>query len=98
MMRTRTSRPRGGTGLASLSLTTALASEPNRIKGITSMARVIILAAFSIAVLGRPCAAVDWPAFRGSNGDGVSPEKDVPLNWGPEQNIKWKTSAAEQGQ
>lgn len=36
------------------------------------------------------CGA-DWPAFRGPNGDGVSSETNVPLYWGPDQNIQWKT-------
>jgi outer membrane protein assembly factor BamB len=61
------------------------------------MARVVILAAVSIMVLGRPSAAADWPAFRGSKGDGVSAEMDVPLNWGPERNIKWKTPLPNKG-
>ncbi len=61
------------------------------------MARVVILAALSIMVLGRPAAAADWPAFRGSKGDGVSAEMDVPLNWGPERNIKWKTPLPNKG-
>jgi outer membrane protein assembly factor BamB len=34
--------------------------------------------------------ADDWPAFRGPNGDGISPESGFPTNWGPEKNIKWK--------
>src|ERR1700730_18383652 len=87
----------GGKAFASLSLTTALARVPNRIKGITSMGRLTLLATLLIAILGRLCAAADWPAFRGPNGDGVSPEKDVPLNWGPERNIKWKIPLPNKG-
>lgn len=34
--------------------------------------------------------AGDWPAFRGPSGDGKSSEKNVPLTWGPNENIKWK--------
>ncbi|MCA9077465.1 MAG: PQQ-binding-like beta-propeller repeat protein [Planctomycetaceae bacterium] len=36
--------------------------------------------------------AGDWPAFRGPNGDGTTDEKGLPIEWGPEQNIKWKTA------
>ena len=34
--------------------------------------------------------AEDWPAFRGPRGNGVSVEGNVPVRWGPEQNIAWK--------
>lgn len=33
----------------------------------------------------------DWPQFRGPTGQGVSTDKNVPLKWGPNQNIAWKT-------
>jgi outer membrane protein assembly factor BamB len=36
--------------------------------------------------------AVNWPAFRGANGDGVSTESKVPLVWTNKQNVKWKTA------
>src|ERR1043166_3488726 len=32
----------------------------------------------------------DWPQFRGPQGTGVSAEKEAPLEWGPEKNIRWK--------
>lgn len=34
--------------------------------------------------------AADWPAFRGPNGDGIAHETNVPTEWGPDKNIKWK--------
>src|SRR5512142_3289362 len=61
------------------------------------MRRTVVLTALFIAVLSLPSPAADWPAFRGPNGDGVSPEKDVPLNWGPDQNIKWRISLPNKG-
>lgn len=33
----------------------------------------------------------DWNRFRGPDGMGTSPAKDVPLKWSPTQNIAWKT-------
>jgi len=33
----------------------------------------------------------DWPRFRGPDGMGASAAKDVPLSWGPDENIVWKT-------
>src|SRR5260370_426993 len=54
------------------------------------MRRNALLALMICACL-VPCSrAGDWPSFRGPNGDGVSPEKHVPLRWGPTENIKWK--------
>lgn len=32
-----------------------------------------------------------WPSFRGPTGMGVSAERGLPLNWGAEDNIAWKT-------
>ncbi len=39
------------------------------------------------------CGAVraeDWPSFRGPFGSGVSSEKNVPVTWDTDENIKWK--------
>jgi outer membrane protein assembly factor BamB len=35
-------------------------------------------------------AADNWPQWRGPNGQGVSGEKQLPTEWGPEKNIVWK--------
>jgi len=45
---------------------------------------LLILAAASFS------SASDWPGFRGPFGNGVSPEKALPLKWGPDENIAWK--------
>ena len=34
----------------------------------------------------------DWPAFRGPDGDGVAKNDKAPIVWGPDKNIRWKTS------
>ncbi|MEO8681830.1 MAG: PQQ-binding-like beta-propeller repeat protein [Vicinamibacterales bacterium] len=36
-------------------------------------------------------AAQDWPAFRGPDGQGHSPERGLPLEWSETRNISWKT-------
>lgn len=41
--------------------------------------------------------AADWPAWRGPTGQGFSEEKNVPLQWGKDKNIKWKVPLADQG-
>jgi outer membrane protein assembly factor BamB len=52
--------------------------------------RVAFLAVALSISLSVTAGAADWPAFRGQNGNGLSPEKAAPTTWGPEQNIKWK--------
>lgn len=41
------------------------------------------------------CAAVnanaeDWPAWRGPTGQGFSSDKNIPLTWSDQENVKWK--------
>jgi outer membrane protein assembly factor BamB len=47
--------------------------------------RVLIALAFPLFL-----AAIDWPGFRGPNGTGVSDSKDLPIAYGPDQNVVWK--------
>jgi hypothetical protein len=35
--------------------------------------------------------AANWPQWRGPNGDGISPETNVPVKWSATENIAWKT-------
>lgn len=35
--------------------------------------------------------AENWPGWRGPRGDGTSSEKNVPVKWSTNQNIRWKT-------
>lgn len=56
--------------------------------------RPIICAAF-IAIIVQPlCAGENWPAWRGPTGDGLSDEKNLPIEWDAPsgRNILWKTS------
>jgi hypothetical protein len=32
----------------------------------------------------------NWPQWRGPRGQGVSDEKNLPLEWSPTKNTKWK--------
>lgn len=34
----------------------------------------------------------DWPQFRGPNGSGIAADAKPPVKFGPETNVKWKTS------
>jgi outer membrane protein assembly factor BamB len=41
--------------------------------------------------------AEDWPSWRGPRGDGTSTEKTIPLEFGPESNVRWKINVAGSG-
>lgn len=47
-----------------------------------------------ITVALLTCASVpssaNWPNWRGPSSDGVSAERDLPVKWGPDDNIAWK--------
>ncbi len=45
--------------------------------------------AIALAVY-EPLFALDWPQFRGPNGDGVSQATDVPLHWSAADRVVWK--------
>ena len=42
-------------------------------------------------VLAQPLSA-QWPQFRGPEGTGHSASTDLPLTWGEDKNIRWKTA------
>ena len=44
-----------------------------------------------VAALALVSQAADWPAWRGMDGLGVSPEKGLPLEWSHEKNVAWRT-------
>ncbi|NNC90415.1 MAG: PQQ-binding-like beta-propeller repeat protein, partial [Akkermansiaceae bacterium] len=42
--------------------------------------------------------AADWPAWRGDAlGSGKTSEEKVPLEWGPEKNVRWRVALPERG-
>ena len=45
-----------------------------------------------LALLVQTPEAGDWTRFRGPNGSGVSTSQDLPLRFGPQENVHWKTS------
>lgn len=52
----------------------------------------IMLGCFALSL-----SAANWSSWRGPNGDGTSPEKNVPLTWSATENIRWKTELPEPG-
>jgi len=39
---------------------------------------------------GAGVSAADWPHWRGPDGTGVSPEKNLPVRWSATENVAWK--------
>lgn len=49
-----------------------------------------IVFAFALTANGRQ-GKVNWNQFRGPNGQGVAPADRIPVHFGPEMNVLWKT-------
>ncbi|MGI8979804.1 MAG: PQQ-binding-like beta-propeller repeat protein [Pirellulaceae bacterium] len=43
-----------------------------------------------VSFVSLPVFAADWPGFRGPLGNGVSTEKNLPIQWSETKNIAWK--------
>ncbi|REK11164.1 MAG: serine/threonine protein kinase [Planctomycetota bacterium] len=56
----------------------------------------LLVAAFAV-LSAAPLIAENWPNWRGPEGIGVSPEKDLPLEWSPSKNVRWKVKLPERG-
>ena len=62
-----------------------------RLSRVTSFAFILSL---SLTTVGF---AANWPQWRGPDGSGISNEKNLPAEWTPTKNIKWKTPIAGRG-
>jgi outer membrane protein assembly factor BamB len=51
----------------------------------------ITLAAVFVGATALLSAAENWPQWRGPGSQGISTEAQLPTEWGPTQNIAWKT-------
>jgi outer membrane protein assembly factor BamB len=58
--------------------------------------KALIAVVVLVAVSGAATAA-NWPQWRGPDGSGISNEKNLPAEWTPTKNIKWKTPIAGRG-
>ncbi len=54
------------------------------------LCRCCLTAGLLFFVLGTVAQAGNWPAFRGPAGNGISPEKNLPITWSPQQNVLWR--------
>jgi outer membrane protein assembly factor BamB len=50
-----------------------------------------VLSAVALAEVEALAEAENWTRFRGPNGTGVSTATNVPVDFGPDKNVKWKT-------
>jgi outer membrane protein assembly factor BamB len=48
-------------------------------------------------LIAAPGKGANWPQWRGANGSGVSDESDLPVEWSPGKNVRWKTPIPGQG-
>lgn len=57
---------------------------------------VVVWIACAVSVLGGSIRA-DWPQFRGPSGQGISDADALPLSWGEDSNVAWKTAVHGKG-
>jgi len=58
---------------------------------IASPTARLLLAGALLLAAARAIRAGDWPRFRGPNGSGVAETSGLPLEFGPDLNVIWKT-------
>ena len=63
----------------------------------TSLRALLSLVPFAAALCAAPVVAGNWPAWRGPEGSGVTPEKNLPAQWSATENVRWKTPLPDRG-
>ena len=59
--------------------------------------RMCLRVLFLWLALGGAALAGNWPTWRGPDGQGHSPEKNLPIKWGPTENVRWKVPLPDEG-
>lgn len=52
---------------------------------------------FLLVFVAAPAWGADWPAWRGPSGDGHCAEKNLPLRWSTQENVRWKVPLPDAG-
>lgn len=52
----------------------------------------LALASCALLLISSTTLAEDWSGFRGTRGNGISAEKEAPLEWSAEENVLWKAA------
>lgn len=55
------------------------------------MTHILRTSLLALLLLTPPLFAANWPGWRGPLGNGVSPEKNLPVKWGKDVGLVWKT-------
>lgn len=56
-----------------------------------------LLSLLMLVCASESLRAEDWRAWRGPTGQGICQEKNLPLTWSDQENVKWKIELAQQG-
>jgi outer membrane protein assembly factor BamB len=51
----------------------------------------------TLALVPLCAAAANWPGWRGPEGTGVSADKNLPLKWGRDENVRWRVDLPGRG-
>jgi hypothetical protein len=62
-----------------------------------SALRRTALSLFLLLLLPVGAIAANWPAWRGPLGTGICEEQNLPIQWTPTDNVKWRTPLAQRG-
>jgi outer membrane protein assembly factor BamB len=52
---------------------------------------------FCSSILSVSSSGGPWPGWRGPDGNGISKEINLPLNWSTNQNVRWRVALPERG-
>src|SRR6059058_4898777 len=52
---------------------------------------------FCSVLFATSALAGNWPGWRGPHGDGVCDEKNLPLHWSTNENVRWRVPLPERG-
>jgi outer membrane protein assembly factor BamB len=61
------------------------------------VAFLIFIAAFHLLLAEASAQSSNWPGWRGPAGNGISVEKNLPVEWSASKNIQWKTTIPGRG-
>src|SRR5688572_33387829 len=59
--------------------------------------KISIAVSTCLLTLTTSLGAANWPGWRGPQGTGVSPEKNLPLKWSTNENVRWRVDLPGRG-
>src|SRR5688572_15523998 len=59
--------------------------------------RILLSTALALLVTVSTTVAENWPAWRGPTAMGASAEENLPTEWSPTKNVRWKMALPERG-